>query len=199
MDILVTLIRILAAVLAPLSAIVLSFLAYKKARGHQGDTVPEGQVCIQCGEARDGGQGYFHYTEDIGNPRERVVKNQLTPSEEDILGSEEHFVCDQCAQRYIRNEAIQQVLIALLYPFYLFVLSPLFFDIGFFAGFLIESFLLVLAVAGAVAAIDLYRGVRRGYTPLAEARDRTAIKERKKSLGKGFSYFTRMGTTKLKK
>jgi hypothetical protein len=35
--------------------------------------------------------------------------------------------------------------------------------------------------------------------PLTEARDRVAINQRKKILGKKFSYYTRLGTTHLNK
>ena len=199
MNFIITLIRILTAVAAPLLAIVLAVLTLLKTRKIRGHDAEEGQACLRCGQTRSGDSGQFHYTESIGNARERAAQKQLTPRDTPILGSETHFICDPCAQRFIRLEVVQILLMALPYPLYLYVIIPLFPGSGIFANFLIETLLVVLSLAGATAAFDLYRAVRMGRTPLTEARDRVAINQRKKTLGKKFSYYTRMGTTHLQK
>ena len=199
MNLINTIMRILAAIVAPAVAIVLSALTLIKTRQDQGDKPEESQECLRCSEARQGATGQFHYTESIGNARERAANKQLTPKDTPILGSETHFVCDQCAQRNIRNEVLQILLMVLPFPLYLYVIIPLFAENGIFANFLIETLLVVLSVAGATAAFDLYRAVRKGQAPLTEARDRVAINQRKKALGKKFSYYTRMGSTHLQK
>ena len=195
----INIIRILIAVAAPVLAVVLAALTLRKARQAQGHAPEEDQACLRCGETRPGASGQFHYTESIGNARERAAQKQLTPGDTPILGSETHFVCDPCAQRFIRLEVIQILLMVLPYPLYLYVIIPLFSGTRFFGNFLIETLLVVLSLAGATAAFDLYRAVRSGNTPLTEARDRVAINQRKKTLGKKFSYYTRTGTTHLQK
>jgi len=199
MNLINTIMRILAAIVAPAVAIVLSALTILKTRKDQGNKPEEGQECLRCGEARHGAPGQFHYTESIGSARERAAQKQLTPKDTPILGTETHFVCDQCAQRTIRNEILQILLMVLPFPLYLYVIIPLFAENGIFANFLIETLLVVLSVAGATAAFDLFRAVRKGRAPLTEARDRVAINQRKKALGKKFSYYTRMGSTHLQK
>jgi hypothetical protein len=186
-------------VVAPTLAVIFSILSLIKTRQGQGSPPEEGQACLRCGEARQGAPGKFHYTESIGNARERAAQKQLTPQDTPILGSETHFICDRCAQRFIRNEIFQILLMVLPYPLYLYVITPLLAEVANFSNFLIETVLMVLSVAGATAAFDLYRAARLGEAPLAEARDRVAINQRKKALGKKFSYYSRMGTTQLQK
>ncbi|MFW5713710.1 MAG: hypothetical protein ACOCYU_03485 [Brevefilum sp.] len=199
MNIIISIIRILTAIVAPVTAIVLCVLTLLKTRQDQGHQPDEGQACLRCGQERQGAEGQFHYTESIGNARERAARKQLAPQDTPILGSENHFICDHCAQRFVRNEIFQILLMLLPYPLYLYVITPLFAENGIFSNFLIETLLVVLSVAGATAAFDLYRAVGVGRAPLTEARDRVAINHRKKTLGKKFSYYTRMGTTQLQK
>ncbi len=199
MSLIIDIIRLLTAAVAPALAVIFSILTLLKTRQGQGSPPEEGQTCLRCSEARQGASGQFHYTESIGNARERAAQKQLNLKDTPILGSETHFVCDRCAQRFIRSEIFQILLMTLPYPFYRFVLLPLVFENGLFANFLIETLLVVLSLAGATAAYDLYRAVRRGPTPLAEARDRVAINQRKPTLGKKFSYYTRMGSAHLQK
>lgn len=197
MNIIITVIRTLTAVIAPILAVVLSVLTLRKTRQDQGSAPEEGQKCLRCSQSRQGAVGQFHYTESIGSARERAARKRLSTEDTPILGSETHFVCDQCAQRFIRNELFQILLMVLPYPLYLFVIIPIFAENGIFANFLIETLLVVLVLAGATSAYDLYRAVRMGHTALTEARDRVAIKQRKAALGKKFSYYTRMGATHL--
>lgn len=199
MHLIINIIRIFTAVIAPVLAVVLSALTLIKTHQDQGAPPQEGQDCLRCGEAREGAPGQFHYTESIGNARERAAQKQLNPKNTPILGSETHFVCDRCAQRFIRNEIFQALVMILPYPIYLYVIIPLFAENGIFANFLIETLLVVLSVAGATAAYDLYRAVQLAKAPLGEARDRVAINQRKQTLGKSFSYYTRRGATHLQK
>ncbi len=199
MSLIITIIRILIAVFAPLLAIVLSALTIINTRPDYGSTPEEGLACLRCGQIRKGASGKFHYAESVGNARERAAKQQLRMEDTPILGSETHFICDRCAQRYIRSEIIQILIMVLPYPLYVFLIIPLFLQDGIFAGFLIETLLVVLALAGATSAFDLHRAVCMNSTPLAEARDRVAVNERKKALGKKFSYYTRMGAAHLSK
>jgi len=198
MDFVLTTIRILTAIVAPVGAVVLVILTLLRLRQDEGETPEEGQVCLRCEKAHQGDEGQFQYTESVGNARERAAKKQLTPSDTPILGAEIHFICDHCARRYVRNEIIQLILMVLPYPIYLYIIIPVFAENGIFASFLIETLLVVLSVAGVTSAFDLFRAVHKGKVPLAEARDRVAINERKNVLGKKFSYYTRI-TTQLKK
>jgi hypothetical protein len=197
MDFILTIIRILTAIIAPAAALIFTALALIQLRLAAGNEPEEGQSCLRCDESRVGGEGQFHYAEAVGNARERAASKSLTPQDTPILGSESHFVCDKCARRFIRNEIIQIILLVLPYPLYLYVIIPVFAQDGVFANFLIETLLVVLSVAGVTAAFDLYRAVRNGASPLAEARDRVAITERKNMLGKKFSYYSRMGAKQL--
>jgi hypothetical protein len=184
-----SIIQIVAAILMPISTVVLSYLIVRYTR--QGELTTEVQTCQRCGQSREGAQGEFHYTEDVGSPRQQMARGQSIITEESILGSESHFICNSCAHRFLHFEILQQVLVVIPYPLYLFVIVPFFLSNGAFGNFLIEIFLLIFSLAGAASAWNLYRSVRMGETPLAEARDRVAIQERKKTLGKGYSYFTR--------
>jgi hypothetical protein len=198
MSLVIDIIRLLMAVAAPALAVVFCAFTLIKTRQYQGSPPQAGQACLRCRKTRAGALGQFQYTESIGNAHERAAQKQLTPKDTPILGSETHFVCDHCAQRFIRNETFQILLMILPYPLYLYLIIPLFTKGGIFANFLIETLLVVLSVAGATAAFDLYRAVRLGKAPLAEARDQVAINQRKTALGKKFSYYTRMGSTHLK-
>lgn len=183
--------RFITAVLMPISAVVLSYLTIRITQPGQGDLTAAGQTCRRCSQSRAGAVGEFHYTENIGSPRQQMVRGQSIITEESILGTEAHFICDQCARRFVNLEILQQVLVVIPYPLYLFMIVPLILGDGASPNFLIEIFLLVFSLAGTASAWNLYRATRKGETPLAEARDRVAIQERKQTLGKGFSYFTR--------
>lgn len=187
MDFFFLIIRFITAILMPIGAIVLSYLIFRYTK--QGDRTGDVNSCHRCGQSRVGAKGKFHYTENIGSPRQQMARGQSIITEESILGSESHFVCDHCAQRFLRFEILQQVLVVIPYPLYLFVIVP--FILNTSSNVLIELFLLIFSLAGAASAWNLYRAVRSGETPLAEARDRVAIQERKKTLGKAYSYFTR--------
>jgi len=191
MNLILNIFRGLTAIIAPLTAVILDVLTLTAANHEQGDQAREEQKCIRCGESRKGARGTFQYTENSSTTRPRAASKQLTPSENPILGSESHFVCDHCARRNIRNEVFQHILMVIPYPMYLYVIIPLFLNNGNFASFLIETLLVVLSVAGVSAAFELYRAVQKGETPLAEARDRVVIRQRKNTLGKKFTYYTR--------
>jgi hypothetical protein len=197
MNILLTIIRTLTAIISPLVAITLLILAHLKLRGVHGESPEEGETCLGCGQAEPGDIGVFHYAESVGSPRDRTTKKQLTLASTPILGSETHFICDRCARRFIKNETIQTAFLLLPYPLYLYVIIPLFAKDGVFANFLIETLLLVITVAAFTSAYDLFRAVRNGASPLAEARDRVAISKGRALLGKKFSYYTRIGATHL--
>ena len=184
-------IRFITSIIMPISAVVLSYLTLRFVKQGQGDLAAAGQACRRCDQSRVGAQGEFQYTENIGSPRQQLARGQSIITEESILGSEAHFICDHCAHRFLHFEIVQQVLVVIPYPLYLYVIVPLLLNNGAFANFFIEILLLVFSLAGTASAWNLYRAVRMGDTPLAEARDRVAIQERKKTLGKGYSYFTR--------
>jgi len=198
MDFMINLIRIITAIITPTFVVGFTALTAIKIVKTEGDLPEEGQQCLRCGESKKGAEGRFFYTENLGNARERIAKRQLIPGNAPILGSESYFVCDKCAYRYIRNEILQMVLMVLPYPLYLYFIIPTFAENGVFANFLIETLLVVLSVGGFFSALDLYRAVHSSKTPLAEARDRVAIHERKTALGKKFSYYTRMGISHIK-
>lgn len=195
----IDIITILTAVVAPALAIVLSVLTLLKSHQVHGTPPEDGQACLCCGHSRTGAGGQFHYTESIGNARERAAQKQLNLKDTPILGSETHFVCDRCARRFIWLEILQILLMVLPYPLYLYVIVQPLPGNGNSSNILIETLLVVLVLGGLTAAFDLYRAARRGTTPLAEARDRVAIKQRKKALGKKFSYYTRMGQKQIQK
>lgn len=197
MDYLLTFMRILTAIAAPLAAIILLILTHLKLRGVKGELPKEGETCLRCGNAEEGGSAQFHYTESMGSPRDRAAKKQLTGGSTPILGSETHFICDSCAKWYVRSETIQIILLTLPYPLYLYVIIPFFAKGGVFANFLVETLLVVVSIAAFTSSYDLFRAVRIGSTPLAEARDRVAIGERRVLLGKKFSYYTRVGSSHL--
>jgi hypothetical protein len=199
MDVLVKLIRILTAVISPLSVFLIAGLTACKASKDKGRLSEESQHCLRCGGSARGAEGHFYFTEKIGSGRERAFGKQLAPGDTPILGNETYFICDRCAFRFIRNEIFQLVLMILPYPLYLVVIVPMFAETSIFANFLIETLLVVLSVGGFVSILDLFRAVRYGESPLGEARDRVAIHERKNALGKKFSYYTRMGISQLKK
>lgn len=197
MTFVLTFIRILTAVVAPFLAVGLSILAAVHVRRYQKTTSHPASQCLRCRHTRPGSEAEFFFSARVGSLREITRKKHPIINQSPILGSETHFICDQCAGRYIHNEIIQQTLMSLAYPGYLFVLIPLFFQNGVFANFLIETLLVVMALAGATAAFDLYRAVKSGQAPLSEARDRVAIFERKKTLGKQYDYFTRLGRSRI--
>jgi hypothetical protein len=197
MDIILTIIRLLTAVVSPLATLAFIILIMAQLRGATGRPPAEDETCLRCGASLSGGEGQFHFAESVGNARERAATQQYGAAKNPILGSETHFVCDGCARRYLRNEIAQMIALALPYPLFLYVLLPLLFPGGIFASFLIETLLIVLSVSGLIAAYDLYRAVRNGQTPLDEARDRVAIGVRRDSLGKKLSYYSRNGLRQL--
>lgn len=199
MDIILTIIRSLTAIAAPLATLVFIILTLRQFRGAAGAPPAEDETCLRCGGSLPGGEGQFHFTESIGNARERAANRQYASGKMPILGSETHFICDGCARRFLRNEITQMLLLALPYPLYLYLLVPLFFPNGIFASFLIETLLVVLSVSGLIAAYDLYRAVRQSEAPYDEARDKVAISERRSFLGKKLSYYSRMGIRQVNK
>lgn len=192
-------IRILIALLMPISALVFSYLTLRHAKEALTGVALEVQPCMRCGQTRAGAQGDFTYTEKITSPRERVRKEQPYMPETAVLGTESHFVCDVCAWGYLRNEVLLHILLAVPYPVFLFVIVPIYLKNLLFPHVLLEILLLLLSVAGGASAFDLFRCVSAGEMPLAEARDCVAIQGRKKQLGSGLSYFTRRGMRHLKK
>ncbi|MBW6466276.1 MAG: hypothetical protein K0B06_07225 [Brevefilum sp.] len=198
MAIFLQIIRILSALLMPIGALFFSCQTLRRAKEAHPGVVSEVEPCLRCGGARAGAHGEFTYTKKITSPRERVRKEQPYMPQTSVLGAESHFVCDVCARRYLRGEALVHVLLAVSYPVYLFVIVPVFVDAMLFPHVLLEILLLLLSVAGGASALDLFRSVRAGETPLAEARDRVAIQGRKKQLGTSLSYFTRSDRRHLK-
>ena len=199
MNISLQIIRILIAFLMLISALAFSYLALRRVKGDHNDTVSDVQPCLRCGQTREGAQGEFIYTKKITGPRERVRKEQPYMPETVILGRESHFVCDVCARRYLRNEALLHILLAVPYPAYLIVIVSVFVNDMRFTHILLEILLLMLSMAGGASAWERYRAVNTEETPLAEARDCVAIRGRKKQLGPGLRYFTRGGMRHLKK
>jgi len=153
MDFILTIIRILTAIIAPAAALIFTALALIQLRLAAGNEPEEGQSCLRCDESRVGGEGQFHYAEAVGNARERAASKSLTPQDTPILGSESHFVCDKCARRFIRNEIIQIILLVLPYPLYLYVIIPVFAQNGVFANFLTT---LLYRYPGQVHAIEVW-------------------------------------------
>jgi len=197
MAIFLTIIRILAAVISPLAVILLAILTLVQFRGTVGTSTENSETCLSCAKSLPGGEGQFHYTEPIGNARERAAKQQFSTGQTPILGSETHFICDRCARRYFRNQTIQHLAMVLSYPLLLYGIFPLLAPNSYFSNFLFETLLVVLSISGLVAALDLYRATRHGNTPLDEVRDRVAISKRRKMLGRKLSYYTRMGIKKI--
>jgi hypothetical protein len=198
MNTILTIIHVLIAIVAPAATLALTVLTILRVRKAAGVSPEEGQVCLRCGGLGPGGEGVFHYTESVGNARERAASRQVNPADTPILGSETHYICDQCARRFVWNEIVQGVILVLPYPLYLYVIIPIFAKGDIYANFLIETLLVVLSIAGTTTVFDLYRASRKGSTPLADARDHVAINERKPALGKKFSYYTRIGASHLR-
>lgn len=197
MDTVLTFIRIILAIIAPLAAVILLILAHLKLRGVMGEAPEEDETCLRCGKPENGGIGQIYYAESVGSPRDRASKKQFSLADTPILGSETHFICDHCAKRFIRNETVQIILLSLPYALYLYLIIPLFAKNGVYANFLIETLLVVVSIAAFTSAYDFYNAVRNGETPLAEARDRVVIGKRRAFLGKKFSYYTRIGVSHL--
>lgn len=198
MQIVLTLIRIIAAILVPLVALVLSILTFSIMKDESGREPEPGQQCLRCGVSRIGANGRFHFLQDDGNSHDNPNLNQRIPVRPKFVLTEKHFICDHCAQRYLRNEVLQGLFMVTLYPLY-YVILQAFENSGLRANFLIETLLIVLSLAGVTSIFELFRAARAEGTPLSEARDRVAIIKRKRELGKKFRYFTRSGKTQLKK
>jgi hypothetical protein len=198
MNFILTLIRIIAAILVPLLALILAFLTFRTMKDEKGWEPDPGQHCLRCGVSRIGANGVFDYLQDNGNSHHNPNLNQRIPVRQKVVLTEKHFICDHCAQRYLRSEVLQGLSMVILYPGY-YIILQIFEKNGIQANFLIETLLIVLSLAGVTSIFDLFRTVRSEGSPLTEARDRVAIIQRKKQLGKKFRYFTRSGTTQLKK
>ncbi len=199
MSLFFTIIRVLAAILAPLITFTLAIRTAMFSNRDQPGVDSELKECLRCGQTQKGTDAKFYYTESVGSPRQRAARMQYKSDDTPILGEETHFICNHCARRYIRNELVQQILIVLPYPFYLYVYIPFIARNALPGNFLVETLLLVMSLAGATSAFDLFRSVHSGKNALTEARDRVAIKVRKDDLGKKFSYYTRSGNTALRK
>lgn len=199
MHALILLIRVIAAAVMPLSAVVLSWLTIRLARQGSPGVYTADQSCLKCGLSRSGAPGGFAYTRGVDRLRRQMRNKQPALSEPILTETEIHFICDPCAWRYLRQEILFQILIVLPYPVYASVF--LFFQNQNqrFPNLLLEVFLIVLAIAGVLAALNLYRALKLGETPLAEIRDRVSIQCRRRVLGKDLSYYTRSGIKNLKK
>ena len=81
-------IHTLTAVLAPMGAMILSYLTLRYVRGDYGHSPGKDQACLQCGQSCQGANGVFTYSERVGSPRARVAKNQPIFPETTVLGSE---------------------------------------------------------------------------------------------------------------
>lgn len=197
MDYLIILFRVLTAVVAPVAAVSLSIWAILQIRQTATDEHHREGQCLRCDETRRGSDAEFYYASSLSSPRDSTREKTPAKRATQIIGEEQHFICNVCANRYIRNGAIQQIIMGLIYPLYLVFGSLMLAFSGFFANFLIETFLAVLSFSSAIAAIDLYRGIKGGGHPVDEAKDRVAIGIRRRELGKGYDYYTRLGKRKL--
>jgi len=198
MNALILLLRVIVAVLMPLAAVVFSCLALRMARQSPPGIHTADLTCLQCGRSRPGAPGTFTYTRGIDRLRRQMRKKQPPVLEPKIAETETHFICDPCTRRYLQQEILLQILIMLPYPIYALAIKAFSHQNGRAPNILLEAFLIVLAIAGVLAALNLYRASRLGETPLADIRDRVAIQVRKKSLGKDISYYTRTGIQNLK-
>lgn len=198
MNIVLTLIRITAAILLPLLALILAILTFRTLRDEKGWEPDAEQLCLRCGLSRIGANGAFQYLQDDGHSQDNPNINQRIPIRPKFVLTEKHFICDHCAQRYLRNEVLQGLFMVVLYPLYYVLLQALQ-NRGIRANFLIETLLIILSLAGVTSIFELFRTARSESSPLSEARDRVAIIQRKRDLGKKFRYFTRSGNTQLKK
>lgn len=194
MSILITILRSIAAILLPLSAMWLTLLTFRHAKKTHQTGQASVLTCARCDQSRPGANGVFAYSKDAASLRAQMKDPQAVTEPASLEGPEVHFICDQCARRYLRGELTLQVLVVLPYPLYLVV--SLIFP---FSNFLLEIGLALLAFAGAASAVNLYRAVWAGETSLAEARDRAAIQMRKRALGKNISYYTRTGMRQREK
>lgn len=199
MNIILTIIRGLTAIASPLATLVFIALILRQTQGAAGTPPADDQACLRCGGSQLGGEGQFHFTEGVGNARERAANPHYATEKTPILGSEAHFICDNCARRFLHNEITQILLLVLPYPIYLYILVPLVFPNGIFASFLIETLLVVLSISGLISALDLFRAIRQGEAPFDEARDKVAINERRGLLGKKLSYYSRNGIKQVNK
>ncbi|MFU8826566.1 MAG: hypothetical protein ACNA70_03645 [Brevefilum sp.] len=162
----------------------------------QHDTRTSEPTCLKCGRSQPGSDACFAYTREAENLRQQI-KSQTPRAKPNQVETETYFVCDSCAQRYWRWELIRQNLIGLSYPVYRLVTSMFMGQNRLFTNYLLEGLVMLLTLAGTLAAWNLYRALRAGQTPQTELRDRVAIEARKTTLGKGFGYYTRAGMRNL--
>lgn len=192
MTLLLTIIQILTAIIAPTATIVLAGLIIFHTTSNQDKSIPSEGICLRCGKSRKGAKGHFKYSANKDSSQKNQTSKNTEKEDNPILGTESHFVCNHCAHRYIRNEILQHILMVIAYPIYLYLFIPIFGRNGVFADFLIQTLLIVLSVAGTTSAVNQYFAVYKGEGPLSEARDHVAINERKDFLGKKFGYYSRM-------
>jgi hypothetical protein len=193
------LVRWFIAALMFVSTVIFSYLTLRRASQDQPGTTTGDQTCLQCRQVRPGAQAVIATTQSVESLRRQFKHKKDLPSETKILNTETQFICDPCTRRYIKQEICLQILIVLPYAVYAMLVNVSMDRNGLFPNILLEAFLLVLAIAGALAAWNLYQALGAGESPLDEIRDRVAIQLRKKSLGKGFGYYTRAGMRYLKK
>lgn len=191
MEIFLTLIQILTAIIAPMATIILAGLIIFRTKWHQHESLISDGICLRCSRSQKGAEGHFYYSIHKITSSEKQTSKNTEVDHIPILDSESHFVCNTCAYRHLCNEMLQHTLMVIVYPIYLFLVVPIFGGDGIFADFLIQTLLVVLSVAGSTSALNLYFAVSRMKDPLSEARDQVAIMERKNILGKNFSYYSR--------
>ena len=107
MQIVLTLIRIIAAILVPLLALVLSILTFSIMKDESGREPEPGQQCLRCGVSRIGANGGFNYLQDNGNSHDNPNLNQRIPVRPKFVLTEKHFICDHvrsviCATKYCK-------------------------------------------------------------------------------------------------
>ena len=199
MNAIFVLVRWFIAALMSVSAVFFSILTLRRASQNQPGTTTADQACLQCRQVRPGAQAVIATTQSVESLRRKFKHKNALTSETKIFNTETHSICDVCTMRYIKQEIFLQMMIVLPYTLYAMLVNVFMDQNGLFPNILLEAFLLVLAIAGALAAWNLYRALGLSESPLDEIRDRVAIQIRKKSLGKGCGYFTRSGMRYLKK
>ena len=198
MNLFLNLLRLVIGVGMPILTIVFSYQAHRIAQQDQNEGRLVDGICLKCHRSQKGDQAIFAYTKNPQNPRQGMKQKHLPQAETTLQGTETHHVCSPCAERYVRHEIILQTLMVLPYPLVrgITALMP---NSAVSSNFLLEIYLMVFSIAGAVSAWHLHRALRAGETPLAEIRDRVAIQVRKDFLGKNFGYYTRAGMRYLNK
>ena len=190
--------RFFLSILAPATALGLVVLSLIRVKSSEGRPPEQEQSCLRCGQRRPGDLGQFSYSVIIGKPRRNSAIRQMFQYDSPILDTESHFICDHCTRRHLTIDVLQITLMMLPYTIYRHVLLPILSSHGVSSNFLIEGFLMLFAIGGLTTAIDLSRAIKTGETPLAEIRDRIALKIRKPAIGTQYNYYTRLGTIEIK-